>query len=311
MMRILVYMNLVEAQVLRLREIAGKDAIDIVPPLPEDAPAPGSFRHADIVFGNVPPHWLRQAPHLLWMQLESVGFGEYAGLEWATIGRGAELTNLAGFFAEPVAESALAGILALMRGIKQSVELKQQGAWRGDAIRPQLSMLEGADAILFGNGSIIRRLAELLAPFRCRVTRFDSRWTPDALDLALAGARVVVAAAPHTDRTQGVFGRDRLALLPTDAILVNFGRGSLVDEEALADALEARRLAGAVLDVTRDEPLPAGHRFWRCPNLILTQHTGGGTADETQRKVDFFVENLARFRAGQPLQNRVDFIRGY
>lgn len=310
-MRIFVYLDLTEAQVRLLHRSAGTDMIDIVPPREDGAAAPDSFRCADIVFGNVPPHWLGEASSLSWMQLESVGFGEYAGLQWQTIGRGAELTNLAAFFAEPVAESALAGILALVRGLKQCVELQAQGVWRGDAIRPQLSTLHGSEVVLFGNGSIIRRLAELLAPFRCRITSFDSRWSPDALDAALAGARVVAAAVPHTDRTQGVFGRDRLALLPTGAILANFGRGSLIDEEALADALEARRIAGAVLDVTRDEPLPAEHRLWRCPNLILTQHTGGGTADEANRKISFFADNLARYRAGQPLHSRVDFARGY
>ncbi|UVK46611.1 hypothetical protein BPNPMPFG_002297 [Mesorhizobium sp. AR07] len=91
----------------------------------------------------------------------------------------------------------------------------------------------------------------------------------------------------------------------------NFGRGSILDEGALADALEQGRLGGAVIDVTRDEPLPAGHRFWACPNIILTQHSGGGTTDELDRKIDVFLANLARFRAGTPLEGIVDFSRGY
>src|ERR1019366_6414206 len=106
---------------------------------------------------------------------------------------------------------------------------------------------------------IVRRLDELLGPYQCRITRFNSRWSTGALDAALATARVLVAAVPHTERTVGVFGRERLALLPAGAILANFGRGSLIDEEALADALDSRRLGGAVLDVTREEPLGAAH----------------------------------------------------
>ena len=103
-------------------------------------------------------------------------------------------------------------------------------------------------------------------------------------------------------------GLDRL---PAAAIFCNFGRGSILDEDALADALDAGRLSGAVIDVTRQEPLPPDHRFWTTPKLILTQHSGGGTADELDRKIDLFLANLARFRAGAPLEGVVDFSRGY
>ena len=84
-----------------------------------------------------------------------------------------------------------------------------------------------------------------------------------------------------------------------------------VAEAALAVALAVGRLGGAVLDVTREEPLPPEHRLWRCPNLVLTQHSGGGAADEIDRKIDFFADNLANYPAGRPLSNRVDFSGGY
>ena len=89
------------------------------------------------------------------------------------------------------------------------------------------------------------------------------------------------------------------------------GGGSIVDEAALAKALITKKIAGAVLDVTQEEPLPLDHEFWRCPNTLLTQHSGGGTSDELDRKIDVFLANFDRYRRGERLQNIVDFDRGY
>ena len=95
------------------------------------------------------------------------------------------------------------------------------------------------------------------------------------------------------------------------AVFVNFGRGSVVDEEALADSLCGDQIGGAVIDVTNQEPLSNNHRFWNCPNLILTQHTGGGTIDEMERKIKHFVENYLLFKEGKKLNGLVNFKKGY
>jgi glyoxylate/hydroxypyruvate reductase len=165
--------------------------------------------------------------------------------------------------------------------------------------------------VLFGSGSIGRRLEDLLAAFDCTVLPFGSNWTSSDLDRALGRADVVVAIAPDTPRTRGVFNPRRYSMMRKGAVLVNFGRGSLIDEAALLEALRTGHLAGAVLDVTADEPLPPDHPFWTCPGLLLTQHSGGGTADEVDRKIDVFQENLARYRRGQPLQGLINLDRGY
>ena len=99
--------------------------------------------------------------------------------------------------------------------------------------------------VLFGYGAINQRLSELLQPFRCAIDTFGSDWQTDELDRALSTADIVVSVAPDTVATRGVFNRDRLALLPDSAVFMNFGRGSVVDEEALVDALVARRLGGS------------------------------------------------------------------
>lgn len=264
-----------------------------------------------IVFGNPDAAVVAGNPNLRWLQLESVGFGEYAGLGWSRGGGPAVVTNLAGFFADPVAESALAGILSLYRGIDDLVRLQTERRWVGDPLRVGLCSLRGARVVMVGFGAINRRLAELLAPFDCAITPITRASTTSELDEALAVADIVVCTAPSTAATSNLFDAKRLKRMKRNAIFCNFGRGSLVDEAALADALESGSLAGAVIDVTRDEPLPASHRFWTARNLILTQHSGGGTMDELDRKIDVFLANLSRFRAGAPLEGVVDFSRGY
>ncbi|MEZ5934544.1 MAG: D-2-hydroxyacid dehydrogenase [Alphaproteobacteria bacterium] len=290
-------------QQARLRQGAGDDGVRFQDPAePSDCP---------IVFGNPEPQVVAANRALRWLQLESVGFGEYGDLDWSRPGGTVQVTNLAGFFADPVAETVLAGILALGRGIDRLALLKEGGEWVGDPLRENLRLLKGADVVLFGHGAINRRLAELLAPFGCGITPFASDWTADALDRALAGADVVVATVPDMPATRGLFDRARFVCMKRGVVFCNAGRGSLVDEAALAEALESGHLGGAVIDVTRDEPLPADHPFWRCPNTIVTQHSGGGTADELDRKIDVFLDNLTRFRAGKPLVGSVDFAKGY
>ncbi|WP_071692000.1 D-2-hydroxyacid dehydrogenase [Nioella sediminis] len=301
MTRIALCLDLNGAQIARLRAGIGEAELEET----------GDLDGCEIAFGNPPPEALAEAGTLKWVQLESVGFGEYADLDWTLLGQRLTLTNLAGFFADPVAETALAGLLALARGVDRLARLQASRTWEGDPIRTRLRLLKGARVVMLGNGAINRRLAELLAPFGCEITALDSSATTADLDALLPTADILVATVPDTPATRGLLSAERLALLPRHAVLANLGRGSLIDEDALADALADGRLAGAVLDVTRDEPLPPDHRFWTCPNILLTQHSGGGTADELDRKIDTFLANLARYRAGQPLQGVVDMTRGY
>ena len=310
-MEIFVSLDLNKAQIQRLREIAGMDQVHVTGLCQDGEPPALEFLRCEIAFGNPPPEWLATAPSLRWVQLESTGFGEYASIDWSAAGNRPIFTNLAGFFAEAVAETCLAGILALYRGLDECVSLKEQKEWKGDALRLRIRTILGAKVVLFGFGSINRRLAELLRPFDCEIAKFDSQWKPKELDIVLANADIVICAAPDTLGTRQAFCAARLARIPRCAVFANFGRGSVVDEAALAQFLAVGKIGGAVIDVTNDEPLPPEHPFWECPNLILTQHSGGGTADELDRKLDLFAANLERFRAGEPLTGIVDFTRGY
>jgi len=299
------------AQERRLREGIGAATLHVFPSDAAAGQARGTFDRCEIAFGNPPAAWIAESVRLEWVQLESVGFGEYAALDWARLDRCIRVTNLAGFFAEPVAESILAGVLAFYRGIDGLAVVKEKRKWLGDALRPVLRTLESAVVVLFGRGAINTRVAELLAPFRCAVTVFGRGWDAPALDAALARADVVISTVPDTPGTRDVFDRARLAKLKRGALFLNFGRGSVVEDDALADVLQSGVLGGAVIDVTREEPLPRGHRFWTTPNMILTQHSGGGTPDEIDRKIAVFLDNLARYRRGEALLGVVDFSRGY
>lgn len=301
MMRIALCLDLNGDQIARLRSGIGDAELEET----------GDLDGCEIAFGNPPPEALTEAEALRWVQLESVGFGEYADLDWPTLGQRLTLTSLASFFADPVAETALAGLLALARGVDRLARLQASKTWEGDPLRTRLRLLKGARVVMLGHGAINRRLAELLVPFGCEITALNSSATTADLDALLPTADILVATVPDTPATRGLLSAERLDLLPRHAVLANLGRGSLLDEAALADALAEGRLAGAVLDVTRDEPLPPDHPFWTCPNILLTQHSGGGTADELDRKIDTFLANLARYCAGQPLHGVVDMTRGY
>jgi glyoxylate/hydroxypyruvate reductase A len=300
-----------ESQIQRIRDVAADAILLFREDYSDDASLQSEFETCEIVFGNVPAHWLDKTTTLRWAQLDSVGFGEYRSLNWEHLSQQITLTNLAGFFSDPVAQTALAGILALYRGIDKLTVLQHNRSWNGDPLRTQLRTLTGANVVLFGYGAINRRFAQLLSAFECSITTFGTQWTSNALDDALESADVLVTTVPETDGTVGLFNAQRLSLLRNDALFVNCGRGSVVDESALVEQLNKGQLGGAVVDVTIEEPLPPDHAFWTTPNLLLTQHTGGGTRDELDRKITVFSDNLTRYKQQQPLQGVVDFKRGY
>ena len=310
-MEICVFEDLSDLQKEQVRRIAAGDEVHFIDVLSDSADPKSVFDRCEVAFGNPPAEWVAASTAIRWIQLGSVGVNEYCSFGNSPAGRRVDISNLAGFFAEPVAESCLAGILALYRGMDRFTMLKHEKTWTGDAGRKQLHLLSRARAVLFGRGAINRRLAEFLEPFGCEIECFGADWTDSKLDAALATAEIVACAVPDTPRTRGVFCADRLAKLPRHAIIANFGRGSLIDEDALCSALMEGRIAGAVIDVTAEEPLPASSRLWSCPNTLLTQHSGGGFVQEADRKINVFESNLGRFKSGRTPFDIVDFKKGY
>ena len=276
-----------------------------------------AFEEAEVAFGYCPPDWVGESKNLRWLQLQGVGFDPYLDLDWETLEERLKMTNLHGVFSQSVAETCVAGILAFTRGIKAAVELRPKHSWCKSDLRKEICSLAGAQVLVIGTGTIGRSIRTLLTGFGCEVRLYGQR--PEVSDLtglnalekALSEVDIVCSVVPETSNTKELINADRLRLLSPHCLFVNAGRGSVVDEAALVVALQTRAIKGAVLDVTMTEPLPGNHPLWKCENVILTQHSAGGSNDEIERAVSFFLLNLERYRSGKPLLNPVNWARGY
>ncbi|MDR6561897.1 MULTISPECIES: D-2-hydroxyacid dehydrogenase [unclassified Arcicella] len=264
------------------------------------------FLSASICFGNVPLAWAQKTTQLKWLQLHSAGLDPYQQLTDHTF----KITNLKGFFGQSVAETAVAGILAMYRGVNHLTQLQMQTKWIGTPLRSTLHLLNNAKVLVLGAGAIGLKVRDLLTGFNCKTTVLDSK-TITQLEEHLPTTDIVVATLPETPETIGLFNKERLHLLKCTALFVNVGRGSAVDEQALIEMLLNNQLYGAVLDVTATEPLPDDHLLWQMHNVLLTQHTSGGWANENIDKIKFFLENLSRFECGEALVNIANLARGY
>lgn len=269
-----------------------------------------NFLQSNIVFGNIPPEMIEQNSNLEWIQLESTGFSEYTYLE--KLNKKIIITNLKGFFAKQVAQTALASILAIYRGIIKSENLKNKSKWIGDPMRNSLSILENKNVVLVGNGSINNAFKHYISPFNCKTISFKSDSKNSDIIKHLKKAELVISALPGTNKTNNFFNKSKLNSLNKNCIFVNVGRGNSVDEKHLIQILKNFKIRGAALDVTRDEPLKKSSPLWSLNNVVLSQHTGGGSDTETRDKIDFFLDNFKRFKVNKnKLLNKVNLLKGY
>jgi glyoxylate/hydroxypyruvate reductase A len=268
-------------------------------------------QQAEVVFGNPPPEWLAGAlPHLQLWQLDSAGFDRYQGLAVA-----APVANMGDFFAWPCAETMVAGLLALFRALPELVRLQAEGRWIGAPIRGRMGLLHHKRVIILGAGTIAQAVRQQLSGFGCAV-QLLARTHPQAqlhtraeLLAALPATDIVVNCLPGS--ADKFFAAEEFAALPAGSFYASVGRGNTTDEAALLQALQIGKLGGVVLDVTETEPLPPGHPFWAMPQVLLTQHTGGGQPQEAEGKVAQLLRNVALLQAQQPLENLVTLQRGY
>lgn len=280
-------------------------------------PADPAFAEAEIVLGQPDPAACLASARLRWIALTSAGYGRYDTPEFLETlrERGVRLTNASAVFAEPCAQHVLAMMLALSRRLLPAHD-EQHGdrAWQFTRLRAESVLLTGQTVLLLGYGSIARRLAELLAPFRVKLLAVRRRAysepgvhiiAEDRLTAALAEADHVVNLLPDNDRTRHYVNARRLSACKPGARFYNIGRGTTVDEQALINALRSGRLDAAYLDVFATEPLPPEHPFWTTPNCHITPHTAGGRSDQDAALVRHFLANLAAFDAGTPLTDAV------
>jgi phosphoglycerate dehydrogenase-like enzyme len=280
----------------------------------------------DVVCSFFPPSdLLALAPNLRWLALPSAGADRVlqAGIVRTN---GPIVTTANGIHATPIGEFVLSLMLMWVRHWPRIVELQRTAVWPDHAGWEALAgrELSGATLGIIGMGNIGRYIARLGRAFGMRIiaTRrtagtsssdpdADVVVAPDQLDSLLAASDFVVVSVPLTPQTHHLIGADQLKMMRRDAFLINISRGSTVHEGALVAALTNGTIAGAGLDVFETEPLPQDSPLWHFPNVIISPHLAGDSDQYSRRFTDLFLENLAHFRAGEPLRNVVDPDRGY
>ncbi|MET7320298.1 D-2-hydroxyacid dehydrogenase [Streptomyces sp. NPDC005549] len=272
--------------------------------------------HADVLLvWDFTSHAVREAwpgggPRPRWVHTASAGVDHLMCPELAA--SDTVVTNARGVFDRPIAEYVAALVLAMAKDLPTTLRLQGQRTWR----HRESTRVTGTRACVVGSGPIGRAVASTLEALGITTALVGRTARPgvhgtEELDRLLAGADWVVAAAPLTDDTRGMFDARRFGLMRPSARFVNVGRGQLVVEEDLVEALTARRIAGAALDVLSHEPLAPDSALWEVPELIVSPHMSGDTIGWRDELGAQFVELFESWAAGGPLANVVDKKRGY
>lgn len=272
---------------------------------------------AEVLFGGCSEELFKQMSSLRWIQSSSAGMD--STLHPALVNSDVVLTNAAGLYGSHVADQGFALLLALARGIDQFTRNQDRRQWGGG--RPMIE-LSGFTIGIVGMGGIGQHMARRAKGFEMYVVSVDAYRTdkPDVVDELMPinqlpdlmrRADIVMIACPLTDETRGLINAENLALMKPDAYFINVARGPIVDEPALIEVLKEEKIAGAGLDVTEIEPLPQDSPLWDMDNVILTPHAAGGSQHRPRRTIEFFCDNLKRYRAGEPLRNVVRKTLGF
>lgn len=256
------------------------------------------------------------APRLRWVQATSAGIGPMIS-RLGLADAGITFTTASGVHARPLADFCLMAMLMFVKDYARMERDKRARRWE----RYCGLELTGMTLAIVGLGRVGQEIARHGKRMDMRVTgmrrsgapvaEVDRIYDRPALHEMLREADFVVLAAPHTPDTDGIIGAAELAVMKPTAVLINVGRGQLVDEAALVRALQEHRLAGAALDVFRTEPPPAGSALWDMPNVIMSPHSASTVTQENARITELFCDNLRRYLDGRPLRNVLDTERLY
>ena len=279
----------------------------------------GELADAEVIIGNLSPKLVQQAQNLRWMQLNSAGSGAY--VQPGILPDGALLTNATGAYGLALSEHMLAQLLAMMKKLFTYYDNQKQNLWQDAG---PVTSVYGATALITGFGDIgsefgkrLKALGAHVIGIRRRSTdvppEADEMGTMDPLDEYLSRADIVATSLPDTPATRYLYNKERFAAMKKGAWFLNIGRGNCVVQADLIEAVQSGHLAGAALDVTDPEPLPATDPIWQVPGIYITPHVSGGFHLQAthDRIIQIACEKLKAYLSGQPLKNIVDFTTGY
>ena len=315
---VLIRFPLEDRHVQRLRDRFPDLSIAVVP---KDDDFRALLPTADAIVGwGVSQEEMAAAPNLRWIQTVGAGVENIIVPEMAA--RGIILTNNSGVHAPNISEHLMALILAFARRLPVLIRGQLLHEWRDTRGRQGSFELGGQTLLIVGLGDIGQALAQRALAFGMNVVGVRRRpgltvdgvaqiVTFDELPRVLPDAHHVAICLPLTPHTRGLFDRDRLDLMRPGSYIYNIGRGPIIDQTALIDALQNGHLGGAGLDVTDPEPLPADSPLWDMENVIITSHTSGATPRYWDRAIVILESNIERFRSGGEMLNVVDLVMGY
>ena len=289
---------------------------------PDSRSAVGNADDCEILFGHCSQRVIASAKNLKWFCCCWAGVDRFCKDELYQ-NPDCLLSNSSGAYGVTIAEHLIMVSLTLLRRQMEYTELIRNRGW--DTLPGNIRSLYGCRITVLGTGDIgtqFARRARAFSPAKIVGVRrsakpgdpaFDEIRANAELDAILPETDLLVMALPNTPDTAGILSRERMALLPKGACVVNVGRGTAVDQNALIDALNSGHLGGAALDVVVPEPLPADHPLRAAKNILLTPHVAGNTTlpYTQQRTVDMFIEDLDNYAAGKPLRRAVDRKKGY
>lgn len=280
---------------------------------------PEALSTIDAAYGWLGKDEVAQATSLRWLQLASAGVN---GLITPEIkARDLIITNARGIHAEPITEHMFGMLLMFTRRLGEAWDRHKIGKWNGEGLGDRVLLLAGKTLGILGVGAIGGQSAKVGKAFDMHVVGLrrtgepheyvDRMYTLDQTHEFLAASDIIMNILPKTEKTMGFLGPQEFEAMKPGAILINTGRGSTVDTDAMIAALHSGKLGAALLDVTAPEPLPEGHPLWTAPNVFITPHYSGAHPEYDERADKIFLENLRRYLAGEVLMNVVDKEEGY
>ncbi len=278
-----------------------------------------TVQKADVIIGNPPVEMLIDSPNLKWLQLNSAGSDEY--VKEGILKKGVLLTNATGAYGLAISEHMIAVLLQLFKKLHIYGKNQKLHLWKDEG---EVKSIYNSKVLIVGLGNIGEEFARRIKAFgaytigirRSNTEKpdfIDELYLMDKIDDILPKVDVVALAMPSTKETYKMFSREKLNLMKSGAVLLNVGRGNVLDTDALCDLVENGYLLGAGLDVFDPEPLPKEHRIWDIENVIITPHISGGyhIPETLERIVQISAKNLRNYINGDKLINIVDFSTGY